>query len=129
VLSRKEIHYPGVRSADILVALSQTALDAYIGDLKDEGILVIDPNSVKKVPGKKRFYEVPAMEIAHEVGSVKYQNAAALGALAAILGDRIKKASLVRAVSENVPESSLEKNLEAFEKGWAHVIAALSPAD
>ena len=36
VVSRSEIHYPGVRNADILVALSQTALDAYIGDLKDE---------------------------------------------------------------------------------------------
>ena len=128
VVSRNEIHYPGVRNADILVALSQTALEAYIGDLKDGGILLVDPHSVKNVPGKRRVCEVPAMEIAHAVGSVKYQNAAALGALAAILYDRIKKESLARAVAENVPEKSLEKNLEAFERGWAHVSAALSPA-
>lgn len=128
VVSRSEIHYPGVRKADILVALSQTALDTYIGDLKDAGILLIDPHSVKHVPGKKRFHEVPAMQIAHEAGSVKYQNAAALGALAAILIDRIKKESLVRAIAENVPEKSLEKNLEAFERGWAHVSTALKLA-
>ncbi len=128
VVSRKEIHYPGVRNADILVALSQTALDAYIGDLKDDGTLLIDPNSVKNVPGKMRCYQVPAMQIAHEVGSVKYQNAAALGALAAILCDRIKKDSLARAVAENVPAKSLEHNLTAFEKGWSHVSAALNPA-
>lgn len=128
VISRNEIHYPGVRKADILVALSQTALDAYIGDLKDEGLLLIDPNSVKNVPAKKRLYEVPAMEIAHEIGSLKYQNAAAMGALAAILDDRIKKESLALALAENVPEKSREKNLKAFEKGWAHVDAALSPA-
>ena len=128
VVSREEIHYPGVRNADILVALSQTALDMYIGDLKAEGILLIEPHSVKNVPGKMRCYEVPAMEIAHAVGSVKYQNAAALGALAAILRGRIQKESLVRAVAENVPEKSLQKNLAAFESGWAHVRAALNPA-
>ena len=125
VVSSKEIHYPGVRNADILVALSQTALDAYIGDVKDEGTLLIDPNSVKSVPVKMRCYEVPAMEIAHDVGSVKFQNAAALGALAAILYDRIKKESLALAVAENMPEKSLEHNLTAFERGWAHVNAAL----
>ncbi len=128
VVSRKEIHYPGVRNADILVALSQTALDAYIGDLKDDGILLIDPNSVKNVPGNMQCYEVPAMQIAHEVGSVKYQNATALGALAAILYGRIKKESLARAIAENVPEKSLAHNLAAFERGWAHVSAVLNPA-
>ena len=125
VVSRKEIHYPGVRNADILVALSQTALDAYIGDLKDDGILLIDPNAVKNVSGNMRCFEVPAMKIAHEVGNVKYQNAAALGALAAILDDRIKKESLARAIAENVPEKSLKHNLTAFEKGWAHVSSVL----
>ena len=34
VVASGEIHYPGVRNADILVALSQSALSAYIGDLK-----------------------------------------------------------------------------------------------
>ena len=126
VVSRGEIYYPGVRNADILVALSQTALDAYISDLKDGGILLIDPNAVKKVSKEVCAYEVPAMEIAHELGSVKYQNAVALGALAAILHSEIKKESLAQAIAENVPPRTLEKNMAAFEKGWAHVGAALS---
>ena len=125
VISRNEIHYPGVRNADILVALSQTALEAYIDELKDGGILLIDPNAVKGLPAGVCVYEVPAMEIAHQVGSVKYQNAAALGALAALLHGRIKKESLALAVAENVPQTTMEKNQEAFEKGWAHVGAAL----
>lgn len=125
VISRNEIHYPGVRNADILVALSQTALEAYIDELKDGGILLIDPNAVKGVPAGVCAYEVPAMEIAHQVGSVKYQNSAALGALAALLHGRIKKESLALAVAENVPQTTMEKNQEAFEKGWAHVGAAL----
>lgn len=121
VVSRSQIHYPGVRNADILVALSQTALDAYISGLKDSGILLIDPNAVKKAPEAVCTYEVPAMEFAHELGSVKYQNAVALGALAAILNRSLKKESLARAIAENVPPETLDKNMAAFEKGWAHV--------
>ena len=65
------------------------------------------------------------MEIANEVGSVKYQNSVALGALAAFLNSRVKKESLAQAIAENVPEKTMEKNLKAFERGWAHVSAAL----
>jgi len=124
VVSQSEIHYPSVRKADILVALSQPALDKYIQDLKEDGILLIDPNSVKDVPKDLICYEVPAMEIAHSVGNVKYQNSVVLGALAALLKSMIKKESLKLAVSENVPPKTIEKNLEAFEAGWAHIVNA-----
>ena len=122
VVSHGEIHYPSVRRADVLVALSQLALDKYIRDLKENGILLIDPNSVKEIPEKFVCYGVPAMEIAHSVGNVKYQNSAVLGALGALLESIIKKESLKSAVSENVPPETLEKNMEAFEAGWAHIV-------
>jgi Pyruvate/2-oxoacid:ferredoxin oxidoreductase gamma subunit len=67
------------------------------------------------------------MQIAHAVGSLKYQNSAALGALAALLGGRIKKESLARAVAENVPPKTVHKNMDAFERGWAHISAELNP--
>ena len=124
VVSRGEIHYPSVRKADVLVALSQTALDTYIKDLKEDGILLIDPNSVKDVSKSLVYCEVPAMEIAHSVGSVKFQNSVVLGALAALLESMIKKESLKLAVSENVPPNTIEKNKEAFEAGWAHIVNA-----
>lgn len=127
VVSRSEIHYPSVRKADILVALTQTALDTYIRDINEEGILLIDPNSVKDVPKSHVCYRVPAMEIAHSVGNVKYQNSAVLGALAALLKSMIKKESMKSAVSENVPPKTVEKNIEAFEKGWAHIMNANLP--
>jgi 2-oxoglutarate ferredoxin oxidoreductase subunit gamma len=124
VVSRGEIHYPSVRKADVLVALSQPALDKYIQDLKEDGILLIDPNSVKNVPKNPVCYEIPAMEIAHSIGNVKYQNSAVLGALAALLESILKKESLQSAVSENVPPETIEKNIEAFEAGWAHIVNA-----
>ena len=124
VVSQGEIHYPSVRKADVLVALSQTALDTYIRDLKEDGLLLIDPNSVKDVPKNHVCYEVPAMKIAHSVGNVRYQNSAVLGALAALLKSLIKKESLKSAVSENVPPNTIEKNIEAFEAGWTHIVNA-----
>ena len=122
VVSQSEIHYPSVRKADILVALSQTALETYKRDLKENGILLIDPNSVKDVPDGMVCFEVPAMEIAHSVGNVKYQNSVVLGALAGLLKSMIKKESLKSAVAENVPPKTVEKNIEAFEKGWAYIV-------
>jgi 2-oxoglutarate ferredoxin oxidoreductase subunit gamma len=65
------------------------------------------------------------MEIAHSVGNVKYQNSAVLGALGALLESMIKKESLKSAVTENVPPKTLEKNMEAFEAGWAHIENAI----
>ena len=124
VVSEGEIHYPSVRKADILVALSQPALDKYIQDLKEGGILLIDPNSVKNVPQNLVCYEVPAMEIAHSVGNVKYQNLVVLGALAALLKSMLKKESLKSAVSENIPPETIKKNIEAFEAGWAYIVNA-----
>jgi 2-oxoglutarate ferredoxin oxidoreductase subunit gamma len=124
VVSQGEIHYPSVRKADILVALSQTALDTYKREMKEGGILLIDPNSVKDVPKSLVCYGVPAMEIAHSVGDVKYLNSVVLGALAALLKSMITKESMKSAVSENVPPKTIERNLEAFEKGWAHILNA-----
>jgi Pyruvate/2-oxoacid:ferredoxin oxidoreductase gamma subunit len=58
------------------------------------------------------------------LGNVKYQNSVVLGALAALLESIIKKESLKSAVSENVPPETVEKNREAFEAGWAHMVNA-----
>ncbi len=124
VVSRGEIHYPSVRKADVLVALSQTALDKYIPDLKEDGILLVDPNSVKDVPESLFCYEVPAMEIAQSLGNIKFQNSVVLGALAALLEAMIKKESLKSAISENLPPKTIAKNIEAFEAGWAHIVNA-----
>ena len=128
VVSRGEIHYPSVRRADVLVALSQAALDKYIEDLKEDGVLLVDPNSVKDVPKNLLCYEVSAMEIAQSIGNIKFQNSVVLGALAALLEAMIKKESLKSAISENVPSKTIEKNIEAFEAGWAHIVNAMTAA-
>ena len=46
VIDDEEIDYPKVTSPDILVAMSHEALIKYMGDLKDEGVLIIDPDMI-----------------------------------------------------------------------------------
>jgi len=122
VVSDGEIHYPNVRVADLFIALSQVALDSYIGYVKEGGIVLIDPRSVKNVPdrGKYRVYEVPTMDIAHEIGGVRFQNSVALGALYPLIAHMIEESSLRQAISNNVPPETVGINMGAFERGMRY---------
>jgi 2-oxoglutarate ferredoxin oxidoreductase subunit gamma len=122
VLSDGEIHYPKVRMADVLVALSQPALDIYLRELKPGGLLIIDPLTViKEVPRSDlKVVKVPTAEIALEVGNKRFQNMVALGALASLTGV-ISTGAYEQAIEETVPPKTLAKNLEAFKKGIEYV--------
>ena len=121
VLSDEKIHYPKVRQADVLVALSQPAQDAYIKDLKPGGLLIVDPLTVIKDPPRTdiRIVKVPTAEIALAVGNKRYQNMVALGALCQLTG-AITKDALAKAIGDSVPPKTLAQNLQAFEKGMEH---------
>ena len=122
VLSDGEIHYPKVRSADVLVALSQTAQDVYLKDLKPGGLLIIDPLTVaKQVPRSDiRVVKVPTAEIALKVGNKKFQNMVALGALYHLTGV-VSQNALEQAIAEAIPPQTLGQNIEAFRKGIGYV--------
>jgi 2-oxoglutarate ferredoxin oxidoreductase subunit gamma len=124
VLSDGEIHYPKVRTADVLIALSQPALDIYLKDLKAGGLLIIDPLTViQEIPRTDiRVVRVPTAEIALQLGNKKFQNMVALGALASLTGV-ISRESLEKAIKDSVPPKTLRQNLEAFKKGNEYVRA------
>ena len=122
VLSDGEIQFPKVRSADVLVALSQPALDIYLKDLKPGGILILDPLTViQEVPRTDiKVVKVPTAEIAIKLGNKKFQNMVALGALASLSGV-ISPGALEKAIKDSVPPKTLVRNLEAFQKGNEYV--------
>lgn len=123
VCSDGRISYPYVREADVLVALSQVALDAYVENVKEGGIVVTDAHAVRTVPRPERFRlaPVPTLEIAHEVGDVKAQNMVALGALYALIADMVSESDLMAALRDGLPAVTLARNTEAFEKGRDYV--------
>ena len=128
VIDNKLIEYPKVQNPDILIAMSNEALLKYIGDLKDEGILIVDPGTTD-IEGVKDFieghnikvYEAPAtMTAIEEVGLKIVANIVMVGAITKI-AKVISKDAVVKAIEDSVPKGTEEKNLQAFELGYALV--------
>jgi len=120
IISDKKIGYPKVRKCDVLVAMSQSALGKNIGDLKENGILIIDNSVVEKVPEvKAKVFEIPATKIAEtELKSRMYANMVMLGALVKVIRLVSEKAG-EQAIIDSVPEETREKNVYGFRKGLA----------
>lgn len=129
VVSEGEINYPYVRKADVLVALSQVAFDTYIDEVKEGGILVIDPQAVNNISRGERFrlFPIPTLSMAHETGDVKFQNVATLGALYALIASRVRETDLLKALQDNVPPATVDRNMAAFEKGKNYVRSHFCP--
>ena len=119
VVSAGEIYYPYVRRADLLVVLTQVALEAYLDDLRPGGALLADRDGVLEIPPRPqgRVLWLPFMETAHRLGGVRFQNVVALGAIQGLLGDRLGEGSLKEALAQVLPGEYLEVNLAAFEAG------------
>ncbi|MCQ2977804.1 MAG: 2-oxoacid:ferredoxin oxidoreductase subunit gamma [archaeon] len=125
VISDEEIHYPKVQAPDILVAMSHEALIKYLDDLKDNGILIIDPDMVDESEiadfineHNINVYHAPATKTAtDEIGLRIVANIVMMGAIVKVTGivsvDAAKKSIL-----DSVPKGTEDKNIQAFEAGY-----------
>lgn len=118
IISDKKIGFPKVRKCDILVTMSQSALNKHLDDLKENGILLVDRDKVKEVPKvKAKVFGIPATRIAEtELKSRIYANAIMLGALTKITGI-VSKEAVKKAIVDSVSKETKERNLEGFGKG------------
>jgi len=118
IISDKKIGFPKVRKCDILVTMSQSALNKHLDDLKENGILLVDRDKVKEVPKvEAKVFSVPATRIAEtELKSRIYANAIMLGALTKITGI-VSKEAVKKAIVDSVSKETKERNLEGFGKG------------
>lgn len=118
VVSDEPIDYPKAVRLDLLVAFNQQSYDAYKRLLKEEGILLVDPEMVKGAKGHN-LYEVPFSRIAREeAGALQSANMVALGALSSITG-LVSLEALEQAITLRSPKAFLEKNLKALRAGHA----------
>jgi 2-oxoglutarate ferredoxin oxidoreductase subunit gamma len=119
IISDEKIGFPIVRKCDVLVAMSQTALEKHKKDLKENGILVVEEDMVN-VPSdvQAKVFKVPATKTAEaELKSKIYANVVMLGALTRITG-LISKDAVEKAIVESVSEEAQEKNINAFRIGF-----------
>jgi len=119
IISGKKIGYPKVRKCDVLVAMSQSALDKNIDDLRENGILIVDKGVVEKVTKvRAKIFEVPATKTAEtELKSRIYANAVMFGALVKVTRIVSEKAC-EQAIIDSVPEETKDKNISGFRKGF-----------
>jgi 2-oxoglutarate ferredoxin oxidoreductase subunit gamma len=82
VLSDRPIHYPYVTAPDILVVMSQEAYTRFAPELKDEGILIVEEDTVRisELKAGVRVYGVPATRLAEELGRRMVLNVVMVGA-------------------------------------------------
>jgi len=118
IVSDESIRYPKVRKADYSVLMSQKALEMYLKDAREDGVLIVDPDLVRAddIEGAYEVVKVPAMKIADNLGLRLSSNMVMLGAL-------VKKSGifdlevLEKAVADVVPEKTLDLNLQAIRAG------------
>jgi 2-oxoglutarate ferredoxin oxidoreductase subunit gamma len=126
IISNQDIDYPKATKVDVLLALTQKAANMYAGDIKDDGILIIDNETVRDVPmGKyKLLYRLPIIEIARtRLGKVIVANIVALGVIVG-LTKVVSIEAIKKALFSKIPKGTERLNLSALEAGVELAIEA-----
>lgn len=118
IISSTSIGYPEVKQTDILVAMTQTALNHHSKKLRKEATVIVDSDLVQDVPSTVGKVErIPATKLSEDsLQSRNYANMVMFGAL-------VKLTRLVsiegarKAIRAAVPQATIESNLKAFELG------------
>jgi len=120
IISSDPIDYPKATAIDCMLALTQQACTKYYGDIKDDGLLIIDSDEVKDVPaGAFRIMSLPIIETARkDLGKVIVANIISLGVMTEATGI-VSNEAMENAVLSRVPKPFLELNKKALQKGFS----------
>ena len=116
VISDKDVDYPRVMDADVLVALSQPGYDKYSDDLKKSTVVIIDSDLVETED--KKAIHVPFTKTADALGKKIVANIVMIGYLTGYM-DIIPKKKMADTIKSNIPKGTEVLNLKAFEKGYS----------
>jgi 2-oxoglutarate ferredoxin oxidoreductase subunit gamma len=117
IVSPRVIESPTAESVDILVAMSQSALDKYLPRLRKGGTLIYDPEFVNDPPGGEiKALAVPATRTAGDMGLKLAANMVMLGFLQRATG-LFSENHLLDIVRENVPARFVDLNAAAVKRG------------
>jgi len=116
VISEDEIDYPKATRVNVLLAMSQPALDEYVSSLRDDGMLIFDSYLVERVD-REGAIGIPFTLLAiEECGRRLFANVIALGALVELTG-AVTWDGLRQAVLARVPKGTEEVNEKALRVG------------
>lgn len=125
IMSSEEIGSPVSSSPDTLIALNQTLLDKFAPSVKREGVILVN-TSLAQPPSYRddcKIVEVPANDIAAELGNSKAANMVMLGAYVQLVRP-VAMESIEAAMPEVLPKrhhDSIPLNTAALARGAALV--------
>lgn len=124
IISERPIHYPYVRRADVLVCMSQSGFERYIGQLKETGVLVVDEDLVTPGAEAREVFSIPSTRMAEELGRKMMANIIMLGFMTAVT-DTVSAEGARTAVAASVPKGTEKVNVTAFNKGYDYGLSLL----
>lgn len=123
IISDQTIQYPYVKTADVLVCMSQSAYEKYKDQVRPEGFLITDKDLVNP-DGTRDFFDIPATRMAEELGRKMMANIIMLGFVTAVTSLTTENAAR-EAVLSSVPKGTEEMNAKAFAKGYDYGLSKL----
>ncbi len=128
VVADETIHYPYLRSQEILVAMSQEGFDSYIGQMAEGGVVLYDEHLVEPTAAPvatSLVGGIPATRIAEKMGRRMAANIVMLGFLVGCT-KIVSEEAIREAVRTSVPPGTEEFNLAALDSGLAHAAQTIA---
>jgi len=128
IISDEPIGSPIIHNPTSCMVLNPASMDKYDPLVRAGGVLVVNTSLVRTKSTRTDItvVEVPANDLANEIGSVKIANIVLLGALLAI-NPIVSLESVKQALDEHIPEHRrhiIEPNKQALERGAAVALGA-----
>jgi 2-oxoglutarate ferredoxin oxidoreductase subunit gamma len=128
VVSDEEIFSPVASTLDYAVIMNKPSLVKYQPLISEGGLIIINSSLVTDIPSRQdvQFVQIPANDIARELGSDRTINMIMLGALVARTGITTQD-SIMKGLSEIIKAkkaSLMELNRKGLEKGAEYSLKA-----
>jgi 2-oxoglutarate ferredoxin oxidoreductase subunit gamma len=122
IITEENIGSPIVTQATALVVMNRPSLDKFENAVVSGGVIITDSSLVNREVTRTdvTVLNIPATELADELGSKKIANMILLGALVEKTGVMLMEA-LLKSLKEHGKESFYEINRKALEKGAEYV--------
>ncbi|GAB0172443.1 2-oxoacid:acceptor oxidoreductase family protein [Helicobacter trogontum] len=131
LLDSEDILYPYAMDGniDFMLSVAQMSYDIYKSGIKEQGIVVLEPNLVKPTDEDRqrfRIYEIPIITIAkEEVGNVVTQSVVALAATVTFT-NCVSEELVIETMLSKVPAKVADLNKKAYELGKKYALECLN---
>lgn len=115
IIDREEILYQQVQQPDVILALTEEALEKY-ALLAETGVSIFYDTTLAKPRAGKNLNGYPFTKMASDLGNVASVNILSLGAINAAV-PMVKLESLTGVIRKRFRGKALEMNLAALQKG------------